>query len=153
MNCPKCESSLTIKNGSRKNEKQNFKCLLCGRQFVANPSPHYQIPQETMDLVDRLLLEKIPLAGIARQQKCPRDGCKHMLPPNMKQSLKKQLLLPKKKPSTVECDEMWSFVGNKKNKQWIWLAIDRNTREIIGVHVAVGTTLGTALWDSLPPGL
>ena len=101
MNCPKCESSLTIKNGSRKNEKQNFKCLSCGRQFVANPSPHYQIPQETMDLVDRLLLEKIPLAGIARQQKCPRDGCKHMLTPNMKQSLKKQLLLPKKKPSTV----------------------------------------------------
>ena len=65
INCPKCESSLTIKNGSRKNEKQNFKCLSCGRQFVANPSPHYQIPQETMDLVDRLLLEKIPLAGIA----------------------------------------------------------------------------------------
>ncbi|MCW5211921.1 IS1 family transposase, partial [Desulfobulbus sp. TB] len=25
---------------------------------------------------------------------------------------------------------MWSFVGNKNNKQWIWLAIDRDTREI-----------------------
>jgi len=66
MNCPKCSSDQTVKNGSRQNEKQNFKCLPCGRQFVENPSPHYQIPQDTKDLVDRLLLEKIPLAGIAR---------------------------------------------------------------------------------------
>ncbi len=30
---------------------------------------------------------------------------------------------------------MWSFVGNKKNKQWIWLALDVNTREIVSVYV------------------
>ena len=29
----------------------------------------------------------------------------------------------KKGGLTVECDEMWSFVGLKRNKQWIWLAI------------------------------
>ncbi|OQY41750.1 MAG: hypothetical protein B6242_16945 [Anaerolineaceae bacterium 4572_78] len=31
-------------------------------------------------------------------------------------------------------DEMRSFVGNKKNKYWIWLAIDRDTREIVVVY-------------------
>jgi len=35
----------------------------------------------------------------------------------------------------VECDEMWSFVGLKRNKQWIWLAIDSDSREIVGMHV------------------
>lgn len=30
---------------------------------------------------------------------------------------------------------MWSFVGSKANKQWLWLAIDADTREIIGVFV------------------
>ena len=36
---------------------------------------------------------------------------------------------------TIECDEMWSFVGNKENQQWIWLALDTKTREIVGVYV------------------
>jgi insertion element IS1 protein InsB len=30
---------------------------------------------------------------------------------------------------------MWSFVGHKANKQWIWLALDVVIRKIIGVHV------------------
>jgi hypothetical protein len=33
-------------------------------------------------------------------------------------------LAQKKGQLTIECDEMWSFVGTKKNKQWIWLALD-----------------------------
>ena len=28
-----------------------------------------------------------------------------------------------------------SFVGNKGNKQWVWIAIDQLTREIIGIYV------------------
>ena len=53
---------------------------------------------------------------------------------------------------TIECDEAWSFVGNKGNKQWIWLAINRDTREIVGVHIGDRSRVGAqALWDSLPP--
>lgn len=52
----------------------------------------------------------------------------------------------------MECDEAWSFVGNKGNKQWIWLAINRETREIIGVHIGDRSRQGAiALWASLPP--
>lgn len=28
---------------------------------------------------------------------------------------------------TIQCDEVWSFVGKKPNKQWIWLALDADT--------------------------
>ena len=53
---------------------------------------------------------------------------------------------------TLECDEAWSFVGHKGNKQWIWLAINRETREIVGVHIGDRSRAGAeALWDSLPP--
>lgn len=31
---------------------------------------------------------------------------------------------------------MWSFVGFKENKQWIWLAIDADTREVVGVFIS-----------------
>ena len=52
---------------------------------------------------------------------------------------------------TLECDEMWSFVGKKGNKQWIGLALDRDTREIVGVYVGHRDADGAqALWDSLP---
>ena len=46
---------------------------------------------------------------------------------------------------------MWSFVNNKGNKQWIWLAIDRATREIVGVHIGTRDKTGAQmLWESLP---
>ena len=48
-------------------------------------------------------------------------------------------------------DEFWSFVDNKKNKQWVWLAIDAETREIIGCYIGERSRqLAQALWDSLP---
>ncbi|MDV2997370.1 MAG: IS1 family transposase ISLysp1 [Chroococcidiopsis sp. SAG 2025] len=46
---------------------------------------------------------------------------------------------------------MWSFVGNKGNKQWIWLALDVKTREIVGVFVGARSRSGAdGLWQSLP---
>jgi len=35
----------------------------------------------------------------------------------------------------VEADEMASFVQKKDNKQWIWLAMDAKTRQIIAFYV------------------
>jgi len=59
--------------------------------------------------------------------------------------------LPKGK-LTLECDEAWSFVDNKGNKQWIWLAMDRKTREIVGVYVGDRSKeAAKKLWNSLPP--
>ena len=31
----------------------------------------------------------------------------------------------------LELDEMWHYIGNKKNKLWIWKALDRNTGHLI----------------------
>jgi IS1 family transposase len=46
---------------------------------------------------------------------------------------------------------MWSFVGNKKNKQWIWLALDIETKEIVGIYVGNRSRDGaTGLWQSMP---
>ena len=51
----------------------------------------------------------------------------------------------------MECDEAWSFVGHKGNKQWIWLAMNRDTREIVGMHIGARSREGAkALWESLP---
>lgn len=65
MVCPSCEHDKTIKNGHIHNGKQRYQCKDCGRQFVLNPTKKV-ISDETKERIDKLLLEKIPLAGIAR---------------------------------------------------------------------------------------
>ena len=61
-------------------------------------------------------------------------------------------LAQKKGRLTIQCDEMWSFVGNKQNKQWIWLALDIASQEIVGVYVGERSRKGAeGLWQSLPP--
>ena len=57
----------------------------------------------------------------------------------------------KKGPLTIQGDEMWLFVNDKGNKQWIWLALDVTTREIVDVHVGARSEQGARqLWNSLP---
>jgi len=66
MQCPRCSARTIIKNGiTSSSGKQNYRCKACGRQFVENPTQGC-ISEEKKRLVNRLLLEKIPLAGIAR---------------------------------------------------------------------------------------
>jgi transposase-like protein len=65
ITCPQCQGQKIVKNGSIHNKKNKYKCTECGRQFVENPSKIY-ISEETKNLIDKLLLEKISLAGIAR---------------------------------------------------------------------------------------
>lgn len=46
---------------------------------------------------------------------------------------------------------MWSFVGNKGTKQWIWLALDIITREVVGLYIGERSEVGARkLWQSLP---
>jgi insertion element IS1 protein InsB len=35
----------------------------------------------------------------------------------------------------VEADEVASFVQKKANKQWIWIAMDATSRQVIAFHV------------------
>ena len=34
-----------------------------------------------------------------------------------------------------ETDELWSWVAYKANKQWVWVALDRGTRQIVAFQV------------------
>ena len=65
MICPRCQSTYVVKNGSIHHGKPKFLCRDCGRQFVEHPDST-RISQATKDLIDKLLLEKIPRAGIIR---------------------------------------------------------------------------------------
>ena len=65
MQCPRCQGTRVVKNGTIHNGKPKWMCKDCRRQFVANPAQP-QIPEYTKQLIDKLLLERISLAGIVR---------------------------------------------------------------------------------------
>src|SRR4029453_5342368 len=51
----------------------------------------------------------------------------------------------------VEADEMSSFVQKKANKQWIWLAMDAKTRQVIAFHVGDRSRKrSNRLWAKIP---
>lgn len=65
ITCPRCHSNRIVKNRFIHNGNHNFKCKDCSRQFVQNPTKKV-IGQAIRDLIDKLLLERLSLAGIAR---------------------------------------------------------------------------------------
>ncbi len=149
--CPQCGSNRMIKNGSIHTGTQKYLCKDCHRQFVEHPT-NKVITQDTWNVVEKLLLEKIPLAGIARVTGLSERWLQTYVNAKYKAIAREVSVSPQEKgPVTIECDEMWSCVGNKGNKQWIWLAINRETREMIGAYVGSRDRDGAqGLWDSLP---
>jgi IS1 family transposase/transposase-like protein len=151
MTCPTCGSHDISKNGTTHGGKQNYKCRDCGRQFVEDPQWQPK-PKETKTLVNRLLHEKIPLAGIARATGVSESWLQGHANATYEAVPQTAEVIPKLKgPLRVQMDELWSFVDDKGNQQWVWLAIDAETREILGCYIGDRSRASAiALWQSIP---
>lgn len=149
--CPECGSGNIVKNGSNSSKKQKFRCNNCMGQFVEHPENKI-ISQETRDLTDALLLEKIPLSGIARVTKVSERWLQYYVNDKY-ENISEEVNITRKEKGrlTIACDEMWSFVESKKYKVWIWLAKDIDTKEIVGMYAGSRDREGAqGLWNSLP---
>jgi len=53
----------------------------------------------------------------------------------------------------LELDELWSFVLKKARKRWIWIALCRQTRQVVG-YVVGDRSQQTCqrLWEAIPDG-
>jgi insertion element IS1 protein InsB len=155
--CPRCKSSKYKKNGHIHNGKQNHHCHNCGRQFV-ECFAQYLLSAETRALIERLLLERISLRGMCRAvgvglkwllgllvqcfEALPEHL--HVQPVASNHNVMIQRL-------EVEADEMSSFVQKKANKQWIWIAMDATTRQVIAFHVGDRSRRSAKrLWAKIP---
>jgi insertion element IS1 protein InsB len=62
--------------------------------------------------------------------------------------------LPPASPSeglVLELDELWSFVGKKADKRWIWLALARHTRQVVAYVIGDrGERTCRRLWERIP---
>ena len=116
------------------------------------------VSDEERTVVEHLLRERISLRGICRAvgvsltwllhfmverfASCP-DHLHVQIPVNPTDVVIQRL--------EAETDEMWSFVGKKVNKQWIWLAMDAKTRQVIAFHIGDRSReSGAQLWAKIP---
>ena len=155
--CPRCESSKSKKYGHIHNGKQNHQCQDCGRQFV-QCFEQYLISDDKRALIERLLVERISLRGICRAVGVGLTWLLGFLvhgfealpahlnvqPITCNQDVMIQRL-------EVEADEMSSFVKQKANRQWIWLAMDAKTRQVMAFHIGDRSrTSAKQLWAKIP---
>jgi len=150
--CPACHDSFSvIKNGGNSSGKQKYFCKDCEKYFVLNPKER-TISDDKKNLIDDLLLEKIPLAGIVRVTHVSKRWMQYYANDKYENVQRTVIVTGKAKGRLIiECDEMWSFVKNSTNKVWIWLAKDVKTRVIVGVYAGSRDEAGAqGLWNSLP---
>jgi insertion element IS1 protein InsB len=155
--CPGCGSIQFKKNGHIHSGKQNHRCKACGRQFVANAEDRI-IADEQRTLVAHLLRERISLRGICRAVGVSLTWLLHFMVECFA-ACPDHLHVPRPAgPAEVvlhqleaEADEMWSFVEKKANKQWLWIAMDATTRQIIAFHVGDRSRdSAKELWANIP---
>ena len=61
-------------------------------------------------------------------------------------------LLPAEKGDVLELDELWSFVAAKANPRWVWIALCRQTRQIVAHFVGDRSAQSArALRERIPP--
>ena len=135
--CPHCQSEYTVKNGKTHYGKQNHKCKLCKRQFVERQNSSLESFKE--DMLPLLLLERLSLRGISRVLGKSLTWISNRTK-SLWTSLPEDLPIGKLEDATLdlyclEADEMWSFVGAKDCPAWVWLAVERHTRLVVGYHV------------------
>jgi IS1 family transposase/DNA-directed RNA polymerase subunit RPC12/RpoP len=155
LRCPRCGLSHTKRNGHTHYRRQNYRCLECGRQFVRDSQ---RVGDDTRTLVKRLLLERVSLRGICRvtglsltwllqfiaalYAQSPDDLCVAPAAPGHRVQLLRL---------EAEVDELWSFVGRKADKQWLWLAFDKESRQVLAFFVGDRSRRSAReLWQRLP---
>jgi IS1 family transposase len=155
--CPACASHQFKKNGHIRTGKQNYRCKACGRQFVLQ-AKNRLIDADQRTLVARLLLEKISLHGICwavgvglRWVMHCMVTCFNTAPEHLHIQLPgcpRAVILRRVE---AEADELCSYVKKKAHKRWLWLAMDRATRQVIALHVGDRSRKSARqLWTNLP---
>jgi transposase-like protein len=146
--CPNCGSHHTIKNGSIHNGKPKRQGKECGRQFVINPT-NKTVSDETKQLIDKLLLERISLLGIARVTGVSWSWLQNYV--NNKLAAVPRQIKVSDKPKgklVIECDEMWSLVFSKTIKVLFgWQLIEIQEKLLVAMRGDRSRQSAKKLWD------
>jgi insertion element IS1 protein InsB len=118
----------------------------------------YLVSDDTRALIERLLVERISLRGICRAMGVTLKWllgflveCFEALPDHLHVqpvTCKHNVMIQRLE---AEADEVASFVKKKANKQWIWIAMDAKSRQVIAFRVGDRSRRSAKrLWAKIP---
>ena len=127
IKCPTCLSNNIKRNGIKVDGKQNHQCKDCKRQFIGDHALSYQGCNS--GITGKILHLMVRGSGVRDIAEVERISIGEVL-----RTLSESVYQIQPKQSHYEClevDELWTFVGNKKNKQWLIYAYHRESGEIV----------------------
>jgi insertion element IS1 protein InsB len=115
----------TVKLERKKTRVSAMITKVCDRAFVRVPENHL-ITKEQRALIERLLLERISLRGICRTVGVGLRWLLQFMVERFQAAPEHlHVELPPSSPAVIsqrleaELDELWSFEGQKENRQWV----------------------------------
>jgi hypothetical protein len=155
--CPQGHSSKYKQNGHIHHGKQQQHGRDWGGQFVACFEP-YLVSNATRARIERVLLERLALRGICRAVgvglkwllgflvQCYKARPAHL---NAQAVPCNGAVMMQRLEMAVAA--MARFVPKKGHKQWIWLAMDARSRQVIAFHVGDRSRQSAKrLWAKMP---
>jgi insertion element IS1 protein InsB len=128
--CPKCGSENIVKNGFTRHGNQRCLCHTCKKTSVLEPKKPRK--EQFSQQIIRCFKERISILGICRVFKVSERSVFELFNlhapslPDMRSGL-----MDARDEDIIEFDELWSFCTDKTNKQWVWTALCRRTRQIV----------------------
>ena len=127
IKCPKCGSEDIVRNGKKTYKPQNYLCKDCGRQFIAKQDRTYKGTAEGInETIIRALVRGCGIRDIAAILLVSIGKVLSVLV-NSHYDLQPM----KSHYKRLEIDELWTFIGSKKHRQWLIYAYDRENGEIV----------------------
>ena len=157
--CPACGSERFKRNGHVHPGQQNHQCKVCGRQCVLH-ADNRVISDAQRTLVERFRCENISWQGLCRAVGGSIRGLMSFMAARLAALPAHLHVRPVASPRDVrigrlevEADELWRFVTKKTNQQWVGIAMDKQTRQIMAFHVGDRShARAQQLWANLPAG-
>ena len=149
--CTQCGSAHIIKNGFNRYGKQQFRCKACGKSGVLNPTIRYTPAQRAQILAS--YRERPSMWGVQRLYGVSRPTLASWLKKKAQSVQLVETLVAAQPDDVLELDEVWSFVYCLQNKQWLWTALCRRTRQIVAFVIGDHSARTCAkLWRKIPEG-
>ena len=111
-----------------------------------------QVSGEKKELCLKTYQERSSLRGVERIFGISRQTISSWLVEHISQLPPfRSTLLPAENTDVLELDELWSFVGNKGQKRWLWIALNRRTRQVVAFVIGDRSAKTCRkLWQRIP---
>jgi insertion element IS1 protein InsB len=130
MKCSHCLEANVIKNGIRPNGQQNDQCKSCGVQFQEHYIYEGCKPKVKASIIEHIVHN----CGVKDTAKLCKVSASTVVNQVLKEASKRSISYPKGTAfKSIQIDEMWSYVGNKKAKRWLLHAYDKASKQTIAI--------------------